>query len=138
MPVTEFEAKWSDLALWNIPLGIDRLSVSYAPAGRSDLQLPGNACDPFDESQPARVAGKAFMNLANGWARSDPARVAGGFIQGAGAAAGFALLFPGQALQVLGGPAGDLGTLLAGSGAIAAWGSSLLGDAFRTFEVAPD
>ncbi len=138
VPAGDFLARWSALALWSVPLGIDRLIVAYVPAGRT-VALPGNgARDPFDESQPARAAGKAFMNLANGWARRDPARVAAGVIQGAGAAVGTALALPGHGLGMLDGPAGGLGGALVEAGALAAWGMSRLGDALRVLEIPPE
>lgn len=109
-----FEKRWSDLNYSNVPSGMSRMMITYAPTDNrpikgldgvtrraNDIDLPGNSLlhDIFSNSTPARTLGNGISDVVSGALNLRPGTFLGGIVKAFGGGIGTALGIGGEYAQ---------------------------------------
>ena len=109
-----FMKRWSDLNYSNVPSGMSRMMITYAPTDNrpikgldgvtrraNDIDLPGNSLlhDIFSNSTPARTLGNGISDVVSGAANLQLGTFLGGIVKTVGGAVGTALSIGGGYAQ---------------------------------------
>jgi hypothetical protein len=110
----KFMERWSDLHYSNVPSGMNRMMITYAPKDNrpitgldgvtrnaSDIKLPGNSLfhDIFSNSTPARTLGNGISDIVSGAANWKLGTTLGGVVKTIGGAVGTAFNIGGAYAQ---------------------------------------